>query len=72
MSYLCSSLDPWIPGTCVPNGQQTFSKRLLNEMHLKLINLLAPQFFSGKITEYLAEVKTDKHKTLSLTEVLNK
>lgn len=43
VSYFCSALDPWHLKS-VPDTQHALIQCLLNEVHLKLINLLERQF----------------------------
>lgn len=65
-----------IPGSLTPNSvpdiQHALIKCLLNEVHLKLINLLERQFLLAKSQKHLAEVRTGKHKTPSSKDAPNK
>ena len=66
-----------IPGSLTPNSvpdiQHALIKCLLNEVHLKLINLLERQFLLlAKSQKHLAEVRTGKHQTPSSKDAPNK
>lgn len=70
MSYLCLSLDPWhLCAWCTADLQCMSAEWNAPKINWPPCTSIP---FSGKIIEHLVDVKSDKHKTLSLTEVPNK